>query len=194
MSASGISRSVGGSSRIFGEALNPVLAAHPDLRLVCPTTQAAEPLLREAVQDWPQTPVILSSENMKTDEYAIEKISAFYASDYALAASGTVSLELAAANTPMVIAYDTNRLTRAIMKAMIKIDTVTLVNLVSETRTVPEFIGQDCIADKIGAGVINMIADHAAQAEAMQLTMDRLGRGGDAPGLRAAKSVLAAVG
>ncbi len=175
---------------VFGDALRPVLRAHPDVQLVCPTTAAAEPLLREAVLSWPERPLILAPGDQPSAANVAEKKAAFYAADWALAASGTVSVELAAAGVPMVIAYDTNPLTRAIMKAMIKIDTVTLVNLVSETRAVPEYIGKDCTPDIIGAGVLQMMSDHAAQSDAMRVTMERLGRGGEAPGLRAARSVL----
>ena len=174
----------------FGEALRTVLEQHPNLRLVAPTTTAAEPVLRQAVKDWPAEPIILAQGEMKPSDYAFEKICAFYAANYALAASGTVSLELAAAGTPMVIAYDANWLTRQIVSAMIKVDTVTLVNLVTDTRAVPEFIGKDCRADLIGAGVLKMIADHAGQLDAMRTTMERLGQGEEAPGLRAARAVL----
>ena len=85
-----------------------------------------------------------------------QKRAAFAAADVALAASGTVSLELAAAGTPMVIAYDMNWLSRQIIGRMLKVDTVTLVNLVSETRVIPEFIGKACqpgpIADAVLGG------------------------------------------
>lgn len=175
---------------IFGQALRPVLEKHAGLKLVAPTTTAAAPVLREAVKDWPEKPLILSPGDMKSDVYNVEKTCAFYAADYALAASGTVSLELAAAGTPMVIAYDANWLTRAIVAALIKIDTATLVNLVSETRAVPEFHGKYCRPELIGPGVLRMINDHAAQSDAMRVTMERLGRGGEAPGLRAARAVL----
>ena len=70
----------------------------------------------------------------------------------ALAASGTVSLELAANGCPMVIAYDMHPLTLWLMRRMALIDTVTLVNLVSETRAVPEFLGERCRADLIAPG------------------------------------------
>lgn len=175
---------------IFGEALRPVLDRHPDLHLVAPTPAATAPLLRQAVEHWPKQPVILTPENMRSDDYKIEKACSFHAADYALAASGTVSLELAAANTPMVIAYDAAWLTRQIIGALLRIDTLTLVNLVSDTRAVPEFNGKDCRADLIGPGLLRMIDDHAAQLEAMQVTMERLGKGGEAPGLRAARAVL----
>jgi lipid-A-disaccharide synthase len=70
---------------------------------------------------------------------------------------------------------------------------VTLVNLVSETRVVPEFIGPDARADRIVPALAAVLADPGPQRAAMELTMDRLGRGGDPPGLRAARSVLAAL-
>ena len=74
---------------------------------------------------------------------------------------------------------------------MLRVDTVTLVNLVSETRAVPEFIGKHCIPEDISEGVLDMLDHPEAQIAAMRTTMDRLGKGGEAPGLRAAKAVLA---
>ena len=109
----------------------------------------------------------------------------------ALAASGTVSLELAAARTPMVIAYDMNWLSRQIISRMLLTDTVTLVNLVSETRVVPEFIGANCQPDPIAKALRSALELPEAQLAALDLSMDRLGRGGVAPGLRAARAVLA---
>ncbi len=70
------------------------------------------------------------------------------------------------------------------------VDTVTLVNLVSQTRVVPEFLGPDCRPEPIAAALGALLTQAGAQAEAMDLTLQRLGRGGEAPGLRAARSVL----
>ena len=175
---------------IFGAALRRVLARRPEMRLVLPTTQGVAGMVRDLVRDWPQMPVLLDPNEMKGAAYASEKASAFACAEVALAASGTVSLELAAARTPMVIAYDTHPITRAIMRAMIRIDTVTLVNLVSETRAVPECLGRDCTPERISAALHDVMANPRAQSEAMALTMQRLGQGGKAPGLRAARAVL----
>jgi lipid-A-disaccharide synthase len=131
-------------------------------------------------------PMIIEEDGMKR--------AAFGAADVALAASGTVSLELAANGCPMVIAYDMNRLTLWLMRRAALIDSVTLVNLVSDTRAVPEFIGERCRADLIAPAILNLLEDpqaRKAQVAAMAVTMDRLGKGGEAPGLRAARSVLA---
>jgi lipid-A-disaccharide synthase len=123
-------------------------------------------------------------------EDAVLKRAAFARADVAIAASGTVSLELAANQCPMVIAYDMHPLTLWLMRRAALIDTVTLVNLVSQTRAVPEFIGERCRADLIAPALLSLLADPGSQRQAMRLTMERLGQGGEPPGLRAAKSVL----
>ena len=181
---------VGRLGPIFGRALGPVLEKHPDLRLVVPTTAHVAPLLREVVADWPAQPLILDPSDMKSDLYNIEKKSAFGAASGALAASGTVSLELAASATPMVIAYDVSWLSRQVIAAMLKVDTLTLVNLVSETRVIPECNGKHCNPSEISAALLKMLDAPGTQLDAMELTMQRLGKGGKAPGLRAARAVL----
>jgi len=177
----------------FAETLARLVRQHPDLRAVLPTVPHVAPMLRAVVHDWPARPILLDPTEAP-DTYAADKRAAFRAADAALAASGTVSLELAASGTPMAIAYDMNRLSFWLMKRMALIDTVTLVNLVSETRTVPDFLGPECRADRIAPALHRLLTDPAAralQADAMALTMARLGKGGEAPGLRAARSVLA---
>ncbi|NBR89547.1 MAG: lipid-A-disaccharide synthase [Rhodobacteraceae bacterium] len=175
---------------VFGDALKPILAAHPKAKVVIPTTRNVTELVRDLTASWPCRPIILDPHGVPLEAYLHQKRAAFAAADVALAASGTVSLELAANATPMVIAYDMAWLSRKIISRMLKIDTVTLVNLVSETRVVPEFIGEDCRAELIGPALLEALAHPEAQMAAMERTMERLGRGGEAPGLRAARAVL----
>ena len=73
---------------------------------------------------------------------------------------------------------------------MVKLDTVTLVNLVSDTRAVPECLLDNCQPERIAEALREVAGAPDAQQHAMNLTMDRLGRGGEAPGLRAARAVL----
>ena len=122
-----------------------------------------------------------------------DKRAAFRAADVALAASGTVSLELAASGCPMVIAYDMSWLSRQIISRLLLVDTVTLVNLVSDTRAIPEFVGKNCVPSEICQGLRAVLQDPAGQRAAMDLTMERLGRDGEEPGLRAARAVLKAL-
>ena len=170
---------------VFGATIARLKARHPTLRVVLPTVRGVEPLVRELTRDWAVAPQIITDAALKRAAFAM--------ADVALAASGTVSLELAANDCPMVIAYDMNRLTLWLMRSAARVDTVTLVNLVSETRVVPEFIGARCQPDLIAPALEALLADPSGQTEAMKMTMQRLGQGGDAPGLRAARSVLAAL-
>ncbi|EBA11000.1 lipid-A-disaccharide synthase [Roseobacter sp. CCS2] len=167
----------------FGEAASEIAAAVPDAQFVIPTTRGVHDLVQTQVAGW-QVPVTVLPPGLS------DKAAWFKRADVALAASGTVSLELAASGTPMVIAYDMAWLSRIIISRMLMVDTVTLVNLVSETRVVPEFIGADCAPGPIADAVRKVLAEPEAQLQAMAVTMDRLGQGGEAPGLRAARAVL----
>lgn len=176
---------------IYDAALHTICAARPDLRVLVPTIAARLEQVRAAVQDWPGSPVVLAPEGRSAAVELVRKRAGFALGSAALATSGTVSLELAAADTPMVIAYDTNWLTREIIRRMLRIDTLTLVNLVSETRAVPEFLAENCRAELIAPAVLKLLDSPDTQSDALHLTMNRLGRGGERPGLRAAKAVLA---
>ncbi|NGQ91506.1 lipid-A-disaccharide synthase [Rhodobacter sp. HX-7-19] len=167
---------------VLGEVVGLLATRYPGLRVALPTVPGVAGLVREMAAGWPVTPTIV--------EEAGAKRGAFAAADVAVAASGTVSLELAANGCPMVIAYDMHPLTLWLMRRAALIDTVTLVNLVSETRVVPEFIGERCRADLIAPAVEALLADPSPQEGAMSLVMERLGKGGTPPGLRAAQSVL----
>lgn len=185
---------VGRLAPVFGEALRPVAAARPEARIVVVAAEPVAGLVLEQVAGWPGAPVVVDPRRTPRAEAEAEKRAAFAAADAALAASGTVSLELAAAGTPMVIAYDMAWLSRQIIGRMLRVDTVTLVNLVSGTRTVPEFLGAECRPGPIGAALLALLDDPGRQQAALGLTMERLGRGGEAPGLRAARAVLDGLG
>ena len=170
----------------FEAAIGLLRKSHPDLRVALPTIGGVAAMVRQLTAGWAHPPLVL--------ETATDKAAAFAAATVALAASGTVSLELAANRVPMVIAHDFNRLTWWLMKRAALIDTVTLVNIVSETRTVPEFLGPACRPPAIAAALHRLLtqpAARAAQRDAADLTMTRLGQGGESPGHRAARSVVA---
>ena len=179
---------------VFGASLRHVLDRHSRARVIVPTVAPLVETVKEAVKGWPGRPHVLDPRGMDPQRANARKRAAMAAADVALAASGTVSLELAAARTPMVIAYDMNPITRRIIRRMLTIDTVTLVNLVSGTRAVPEFLNENCRAEAIGPALLDMLENPLEQADAMAVTMDRLGEGGLAPGLRAADAVLRVTG
>ncbi len=174
----------------FGETLALARQTMPDLQCVLPAAPHVVGAVQEAVQNWPIRPIVLDHRELGETTYEVAKRAAFRAADVALAASGTVSLELAANDTPMVIAYDMGWLSRQIIGRMLITDTVTLVNLVTDTRVIPEFIGKNCRADLIAPALLESLIAPQGQLGALRDTMDKLGRGAPSPGTQAAGSVI----
>lgn len=175
---------------IFGETVARLAKTHSDLRIVLPVAPAVTDDVRRLTAKWAIAPVLIDT---AAEGGIDEKRAAFRAADLALAASGTVSLELAAAETPMVVAYDMNWISFQIIKAMAKIDTVTLVNIITGQKVVPEYLGNACKPDAIAMALTALMDDPAAiarQKQAARDVMAQLGAGGEAPGLRAARAVL----
>lgn len=178
---------------VFGEALSILCAKHPELKVIVPAARSVADQVREATRNWPIELLILDASQGDIEFAETRKRTAFAAADVALAASGTVSLELAAANTPMVIAYRLQWLTWQIMSRMIRVDTVTLVNLVTKRNVVPEFLGPECRAEPIASALDDLLSARALRSKqlvAMVETMQLLGHGSEAPGHRAARAVL----
>lgn len=176
---------------IFKEVADRLLQYNPELSIVIPAVKTQVIALEREFESRRYT--VIDPRDFELDEAEKYKRAAFAAADVALAASGTVSLELAAAQTPMVIAYKMKWLSSIIMKQLVKLETVTLVNLVTYTRDIPELLLKDCTADKIYPHVHRLLTEPDAdddQQEAMLETMEALGAGGEAPGVRAAKSVM----
>jgi lipid-A-disaccharide synthase len=96
-----------------------------------PTVGHVAPLVREAAKDWPTKAFVLNGD---ADKYA-----AFDAADVALAASGTVTSELALAGTPMVVGYRLGWLTAEIARPFMRAPYMVLINLILGRKAVPEF-------------------------------------------------------
>lgn len=182
---------------VFAETLRGLRAALPGLAAAAPVVAGTADLVAELMPEAAGGPRLLDPRGRPEAEAEARKRALMAAADAALAASGTVSLELAAAGTPMVIAYRLNPLSALIARRLIRIDTATLVNLVTGTRAVPEFLQEDCTSERLIPAVARLLTDPgaaAAQRAAAAETMALLGRGGEPPGLRAARSVLAHLG
>jgi len=176
----------------FAETVARVTERHPDLRVVIPVAETVVAEVTAAVIALGREPVLVlpvAGEAAKRAAYA--------AADCALVASGTVTLEMAAAGTPMVSAYKTSWLTAAIARRLLRVDTANLVNLVDGGKVVPEFLQDDCRADLIAPAVLALLeipTERIPQVAAFGGVMAALGRGGEPPSARAARSVLEALG
>lgn len=94
-----------------------------------------------------------------------QKWQAFMQSGVALAASGTVSLELAYAGVPQVIAYKVSRLTYWIAKRLIKVKYVSLVNILSQQMVVPEYLQDQCNPEKLSEQLDRILTNSQYQKE-----------------------------
>lgn len=171
--------------RIFGDALFLLTKKHEDLRVVVPTVDTVAGMVRDACAQWSVPTLIVQGEK--------EKFDAFAAADVALAASGTVAVELAMARTPAVITYRINPITAWIVRRLIKVRFVHLVNIILDREVVPELLQESCRPDFLAAAIEDLLMDEARrrrQIEAYAEAVKQLGFGGPSPASRAAKVVL----
>ena len=129
----------------FGEAVSIVAETHPDLVVLLPAVSHLEDTLRDRTANWKIRPDIISGETAKYE--------AFRKSDVALAASGTVTLELALAHVPMVVAYRVEWPFNK-FKFVLKVPSVVLANLVIEENVVPELLDEDSSPEKLAEHVL----------------------------------------
>lgn len=78
-----------------------------------------------------------------------------------MAASGTVSLELAILNVPMVISYRVSPLTYFLGRRLIKVQYASLVNLVAGREVVPELLQDEAVPEKIAQATLRLIENQA---------------------------------
>ncbi len=134
------------------------------IEVVLPTLPHLLPLIEPLVRD-ARIPVKI----VTTVE---QKWQAFMQSSIALAASGTVSLELAYAGIPQVIAYKVSRLTYWIAKLLIKAKYASLVNILSKEMVVPEYLQDQCNPEFLSKQLENMLADSQYQKQVRQKYRD----------------------
>jgi lipid-A-disaccharide synthase len=175
---------------VFGETLEKFSNALPNARFILPSTPDVYEYSKKFLDCMPKDIIFLTPEKFGVEKYLEFKKASFKLSQLALAASGTVSLELAANNTPMVIGYDMNFLSRKIIGLMLKIDTVNLVNLVTGNRNIPECIGSNFNSEKLFLEMVRVYSNNLNQIKDFKTTMDLLGINKEPPNVRAANSLL----
>jgi lipid-A-disaccharide synthase len=170
---------------VLRDAVALIAKRIPGLVCVLPTIPHVEARVRAATGNWPTPLHIVDNE---ADKYA-----AFDAADAALAASGTVTTELALAQTPMVVAYRVGALTYSLASLLFFLDYFTLVNLLLNRRAVPEFLQRAATPEALAAEVVTLMTDKnaaAAQVKDLDEATHLLGVGGEAPSLRAARAIV----
>jgi lipid-A-disaccharide synthase len=123
-----------------------------------------------------------------------EKEDAFAAASVALAASGTVTTEIALQGAPMIVAYKLGWITWALARFLLfKARYVTLLNVAADREVVPEFLQTRLTARNLAAAAGRLVADpqaRQAQVAAQNAALAKMGRGGRAAAEIAAEAVL----
>ena len=132
----------------FGKTVALLARRYPHAEFVLPAVAHVEALIVQKMADWPVKPQILRGESAK---YA-----AFRSARAALAASGTVTLELALAQVPTVVAYKVSKFEEP-LRYVIKVPSIVLPNLILGENAVPELLQEKCQPALLADALINLI-------------------------------------
>ena len=167
---------------VFEQVVERLKEKHPSLVVVMPTVQTVAQRLQQAVQMWKVPVIIVQGRQARYD--------AFAASRLAVAASGTVSLELAMARIPHLIAYKLNRVTGFLARRVLKIKYVNLINILADQPIIPECLQENCTPDYILAQVEKLSGPEGAeQIKRAETELKKLGMSTQ-PSQKAADKVL----
>lgn len=170
---------------VFGDTAATLAERYPGLSVVVPTVETVAEEVRACVASWPMPVRVVHGLQ--------ERYDAFAASRAALAASGTVALELALAGVPMAIGYRVAPLTAFLARLLLKVRYVCLLNLLMDRAVVPEFLQEDCRTELLVPALAGLLDDgpvRQAQLDGNHEALIRLGLGGESPSRRAAAQVL----
>jgi len=171
----------------FGRTLALLAQNRPGVRAVVPTVPGVAGLVKRLAADWPVPVVVVEDSD--------EKYAAMAASNAAIAASGTVALELGLAGVPSVIAYRLTPVTALLLRFLVRVRFANLLNLILDLAVVPERLQADCSADILAADVEALLGPAgAAQIAELRPALAALGIEGEPPSRRAARAVLEAIG
>lgn len=173
---------------VFGATLARLTARFGPIEAVLPAVTRHRALIERLALAWDSPVTLVHGEAAKH--------ATFRRARAALAASGTVTLELALAGVPMVVAYKVSRIEEAVARRLIQVPTIVLPNLILGQNAMPEFIQAECTAPRLADAVAPLLAgEPAREAQVAALArIDSLMRlpDDDPPSRSAARIVLAA--
>ncbi len=136
---------------IFKDTVAALAKKYPNMHIVVPTVVTVEKTIRSAVSDWALPVHVVTGEANRYD--------AFAACDAALAASGTVALELAMAKVPYTIAYKMNPISSFLVRKLVSGRFANLVNILPDKEIVKEYLLEDCTVENLTAEVQKLLDD-----------------------------------
>jgi lipid-A-disaccharide synthase len=170
---------------VFGETLPRLAELRGMIDFVLPTLPVFAAEIAAEIEKWSVKPRIVTED--------AEKYAAFRGARAALAASGTVTLELALSGVPTVAAYRVSAIEAPILRRVIRIPSTILPNLILEENIVPEFHQEKCTADNLVAALEPLLENGPArqrQLDGFARLDQAMAVGGEKPSERAARIVL----
>jgi lipid-A-disaccharide synthase len=144
----------------FGEALGLLREeSGRTLEVVLPAVPHLADEIRARAAGWPLRPTIIEGEGAKK--------AAFRRANAAIAASGTVTLELALSGVPMVVAYKVSKLEEQ-LKYLIKVPSIVLANLVLGDNIVPECVQWDCTPEKLIEALLPLLSQSSQRRRQLE--------------------------
>ncbi|GAB4533045.1 MAG: lipid-A-disaccharide synthase [Roseibium sp.] len=145
----------------FGTTVAMVREKLPGVRIVLPAVSHLETRIREGVSGWSVEPEIVTGLEAKK--------AAFRKGHAALAASGTVSLELALAGVPMVVAYRVDWIFRRIkdLNRVFKfagVESFVLPNIILGTKAIPEFLDEEVQPEVLAGHLVKLLSEGPERA------------------------------
>ncbi len=168
----------------FGETLRELIDRGITPEVIVPTMPNVESLVKARARKWPLTPHFIEGND--------DKFRAFRMARAALAASGTVTLELALARTPMVVGYRVDRAT-SLVRILINAHSIVLANLILGENAFPEYVQEECNSQNF-ADVLELLIkqtpERTAQLKALDTIATLMNVEGPAPSDTAANLVI----
>ncbi|MGB0843502.1 MAG: lipid-A-disaccharide synthase, partial [Alphaproteobacteria bacterium] len=107
--------------------------------------------------------------NVKVINEPAKKWDVLKAGTVALAASGTVSLELATAGVATLVGYKASPITTFIAKRLVKVKYASLVNILADAEVQPELLADKCTAEKIAEHLSTLLTSEAERSNQTNL-------------------------
>jgi lipid-A-disaccharide synthase len=141
---------VGRLMKPFGEAIAILGERGIRPEVIIPAVPHVRRMIDELSDNWTIVPHLIDGE--------ADKVRAFRLARGALAASGSVTLELAAIGTPMVVAYRVDALA-AQLRFLVKTPAFALANLILGEKAFPELMQENCVPDKLADALTGILVD-----------------------------------
>lgn len=136
---------------VLGKTVEKLKARFPQATFVTPSVPYRKQQIEDAMAAWPVKSTLVVSDE--------DKYRAFGEARAALAASGTVTLELALARVPMTVFYDIDWYVELSRHYLMRAHSIVLANLIVGENGIPERLYKEVNSDQLFSDMVELIED-----------------------------------